>query len=95
MVVRLGNLHASLEQISAFVTEAVAMLRRGTAVPGRLSYDPANDLRLALPASPGYERRKCGFRRMRTVIPIDCGQRFRSIADSVPVIADSSSHRQI
>ena len=32
----------------------------------------------------------CGFRRMRTVIPIDCGQRFRSIADSVPVIANSS-----
>src|ERR1700694_1649793 len=28
--------------------------------------------------------RQCGFRRMRTVIPIDCGQRFRSIADSVP-----------
>jgi len=37
----------------------------------------------------------CGFRRMRTVIPIDCGQRFRSIADSVPVIADSGSRRQL
>jgi hypothetical protein len=24
----------------------------------------------------------CGFRRMRTVIPIECGQRFGSIADS-------------
>ena len=40
-------------------------------------------------------RRGCGFRRMRTVIPIDCGQRFRSIADSVPVIADSGSRRRL
>ena len=32
---------------------------------------------------------------MRTVIPIDCGQRFRSIADSVPVIADSGSRRRL
>ena len=39
--------------------------------------------------------RTCGFRRMRTVIPIDCGQRFRSIADSVPVIADSGSRRRL
>jgi hypothetical protein len=38
---------------------------------------------------------QCGFRRMRTVIPIDCGQRFRSIADSVPVIADSGSRRRL
>jgi hypothetical protein len=38
---------------------------------------------------------ECGFRRMRTVIPIDCGQRFRSIADSVPVIADSGSRRRL
>jgi hypothetical protein len=33
--------------------------------------------------------------RLRTVIPIDCGQRFRSIADSVPVIADSGSRRRL
>jgi transposase len=32
---------------------------------------------------------------MRTVIPIDRGQRFRSIADSVPVIADSGSPRRL
>jgi hypothetical protein len=32
---------------------------------------------------------------MRTVIPIDCGQRFRSIADSIPVIADSSTDENI
>lgn len=54
----LGNLDAAIEQISAFVTEAVGMLQRGTAVPGRLAYDRSNDLRLAFPASPGYERRK-------------------------------------
>jgi len=34
------------------------MLRRGAAVPGRQSFDKSNELRLALPASPGYERRK-------------------------------------
>jgi RecB family exonuclease len=54
----LGNLDAAIEQISAFVTEAVGMLQRGTAVSGRLAYDRLNDLRLALPASPGYARRK-------------------------------------
>jgi hypothetical protein len=42
-----------------------------------------------------YQCEWCGFRRMRTVIPIDSGQRFRSIADSVPVIADSCSRRRL
>src|SRR5580700_11275983 len=32
----------------------------------------------------------CGFLRLRTGIPIDCGQSFQSIADSIPMIADSS-----
>jgi hypothetical protein len=41
-----------------FVSEVVAILDRGNAVPGRLAYDRSNDLRLAFPASPGYERRK-------------------------------------
>jgi Resolvase, N terminal domain len=36
------------------------------------------------------ERRGCGFLRLRTGIPIDCGQSFQSIADSIPMIADSS-----
>lgn len=36
----------------------------------------------------------CGFRRKRTGIPIQCGHRFRSIADSIPVIADSGSRRR-
>jgi RecB family exonuclease len=55
---KLGDLDAAIEQISAFVIQAVGMLQRGTAVPGRLAYDRSNDFRLALPASPGYERRK-------------------------------------
>src|SRR5262245_30955202 len=29
-----------------------------------------------------------GFQRLRTAIPIDCGQSFQSIADSIPAIAD-------
>jgi malonate decarboxylase beta subunit len=33
---------------------------------------------------------KCGFLRLRTGIPIDRGQSFQSIADSIPMIADSS-----
>src|ERR1700685_1155759 len=48
-----------------------------------------------LAAPPKRSTPECGFRRMRTVIPIDCGQRFRSIADSVPVIADSCSRRRL
>jgi hypothetical protein len=32
----------------------------------------------------------CGFLRLRTGIPIDRGQSFQSIADSIPMIADSS-----
>jgi class 3 adenylate cyclase len=30
----------------------------------------------------------CAFRRRRTVIPIEAGQRFQSIADTIPMIAD-------
>ncbi|WFU44987.1 PD-(D/E)XK nuclease family protein [Bradyrhizobium sp. CB82] len=56
--VKLDDLDAALEQVTGFVNEAVATLERGTAVPGRLSFDSTNDLRLALPASPSYERRK-------------------------------------
>jgi hypothetical protein len=33
-------------------------------------------------------RQAAGFQRLRTAIPIDCGQSFRSIADSIPAIAD-------
>ncbi len=34
------------------------------------------------------EASRCGFRRRRTAIPIEAGQRFRSIADTNPMIAD-------
>jgi hypothetical protein len=40
--------------------------------------------------SDALERACCGFLRLRTGIPIDCGQSFQSIADSIPMIADSS-----
>jgi hypothetical protein len=55
---RLDDLDAAVEQIAAFINEVIAMLRKGSTVPGRLSFERSNDLRLALPASPGYERRK-------------------------------------
>jgi hypothetical protein len=58
MTVRLQDLEGAIEQISAFINEATALLRQGTAVPGRLVFERSNDMRLALPASPGYERRK-------------------------------------
>jgi hypothetical protein len=58
VAIKLGNLDAALERIIAYITEAVGILQRGTAVPARLAYERSNDLRLALPASPGYERRK-------------------------------------
>ena len=54
-----------------------------------------NDLMIDVNRAGTSRRPLCGFRRMRTVIPIDCGQRFRSIADSVPVIADSGSRRRL
>jgi RecB family exonuclease len=58
LVLKLDNLDAALTLISEFVSEAVAALQRGSPVPGRDAYQNSNDLRLALPASPGYERRK-------------------------------------
>jgi hypothetical protein len=58
LALKLGDLDVALEKIGAFVSEAVTMLQQGTAVPGRLSYQQPNELRLALPASPAYERRK-------------------------------------
>jgi hypothetical protein len=58
LAVRLEDLDGALGQVSDFVNEVVSMLERGMAVPGRSSFDRTNDLRLALPASPGYERRK-------------------------------------
>jgi hypothetical protein len=36
-------------------------------------------------------QRQCGFRRRRPAIPIEGGQCFRSIADSIPMIADRRS----
>lgn len=58
LALKLDDLDAAVEQIGAFINEVIGMLRRGAAVPGRLSFERSNDLRLALPASPGYERRK-------------------------------------
>jgi hypothetical protein len=54
----LQDVDAALVRIGDFVSEVLAILDRGNAVPGRLAYDRSNDLRLAFPASPGYERRK-------------------------------------
>ncbi|MGY8676627.1 PD-(D/E)XK nuclease family protein [Bradyrhizobium sp. UFLA05-153] len=58
LALKLQDLDAAIEQIAAFINVAAGMLRRGVATPGRLSFDKSNELRLALPASPGYERRK-------------------------------------
>src|SRR5712671_6237152 len=58
LVLPLQNLDDALAQISEFVGLACATLQRGVAVPGPDVYLAYNDLRLALPASPGYERRK-------------------------------------
>jgi hypothetical protein len=58
LAVKLADVDAAAAQIGEFVNEVVALLDNGNAMSGRLSYDRSNDLRLALPASPGYERRK-------------------------------------
>src|SRR6185295_10300421 len=36
---KLNDLDAAVEQIAAFINEAIALLRNGSAVPGRLSFD--------------------------------------------------------
>jgi RecB family exonuclease len=54
----LNDLDAALQQISAFVAVACEHLARGVALPGRDAEAEENDLRLAMPASPAYWRRK-------------------------------------
>jgi PD-(D/E)XK nuclease superfamily len=58
LMVRLDDLDDALRQISAFVAVACSLLAGGVAVPGRDADAATNDLRLAMPASPGYLRRK-------------------------------------
>jgi hypothetical protein len=56
--VRLQDLDGALQQIGAFVALACEFLTRGAALPGQDADAAANDLRLAMPASPSYLRRK-------------------------------------
>jgi hypothetical protein len=55
---RLNDLDSAVEQIGHFVALASGMLQKGTALPGPQNEAAASDLRLAMPASPGYMRRK-------------------------------------
>jgi hypothetical protein len=65
-----------------------------TAAGGLLRFSSGPRIRPQRRTSVGsnciFPRRACGFLRLRTGIPIDCGQSFQSIADSIPMIADSS-----
>jgi hypothetical protein len=54
----LSDLDDAIAQTAAFVNAACDALARGHAVPGPAADDRLNDLRLALPASPAYFRRK-------------------------------------
>jgi hypothetical protein len=54
----LRDLDGALARISRFVGIACSLLSRGIALPGPDGDSAKNDLRLALPASPGYLRRK-------------------------------------
>ena len=54
----LPDLDDAIAQTAAFVNAACAVLTRGHVVPGPAADDRLNDLRLALPASPAYFRRK-------------------------------------
>jgi hypothetical protein len=56
--VRLMDLDAALGQISEFVSCACDFLARGIAPSGPDADVAENDLRLAMPASPAYQRRK-------------------------------------
>jgi hypothetical protein len=81
-----ANLSPEPESSAQVVADINSLVQRVAGV----SLDQLDDVIVDL-----RQLRDCGFRRMRTVIPIDCGQRFRSIADSVPVIADSCSRRRL
>ncbi len=54
----LSNLEDIFAQVSQFVVAACTALESGSALPGVAADQRTNDLRLALPASPGYFRRK-------------------------------------
>ena len=54
----LKNLDEALAQISEFVGVVCSLLTKGVALPGPDTESAFNDLRLAMPASPGYLRRK-------------------------------------
>lgn len=54
----LPDLDERMAQVAAFVNAASAALRRGHAIAGPAAEDRFSDLRLALPASPAYFRRK-------------------------------------
>jgi hypothetical protein len=54
----LTDLNGALGRISRFVGIACSLLSRGIALSGRDADSSTNDLRLALPASPAYLRRK-------------------------------------
>jgi hypothetical protein len=56
--VRLQDLDGALKLISEFVALACEFLTRGAALPGQDPDAAENDLRLAMPASPSYLRRK-------------------------------------
>ncbi|WP_257169707.1 PD-(D/E)XK nuclease family protein [Bradyrhizobium sp. SRS-191] len=56
--VRLQDLDGALKLISEFVALASEFLTRGAALPGQDADAAENDLRLAMPASPSYLRRK-------------------------------------
>jgi len=56
--VPLGNLDDALRQISEFVALSCQSLLRGMALPGQDRDGEADELRLAMPASPSYQRRK-------------------------------------
>jgi hypothetical protein len=52
--------------------------------------DPARCVHIGDRESDIYELFR-GFRRRRTVVPIEGGHWFRSIADTIPMIADRRS----
>jgi len=54
----LSDLDDAIAQTATFVNTACDALTRGHAIPGPAAEDRYNDLRLALPASPAYFRRK-------------------------------------
>jgi hypothetical protein len=87
------NLLTSLHEASEAARRAIAAqpgptVLIGHSFSGMIVTDVGVEARVLYAAQQPFKESLAEFQRLRTAIPIDCGQSFRLIADSIPAIAD-------